>query len=80
MCLLSPSLFPPQGYWQPEGDINRYHVAIKVLNEEAGGPEASKEILQVGGMEEVGGEGGREGRKGLEGLSDPFKFPCRRGC
>ena len=37
-----------QGYWQPEGDINRYHVAIKVLNQENASPEASKELLQEG--------------------------------
>lgn len=37
-----------EGYWQPEGDAHRYHVAIKVLNEETASPEASKELLQEG--------------------------------
>lgn len=37
-----------QGYWKPEGDKNKYHVAIKVLKEDSATPEASKELLQEG--------------------------------
>ena len=38
----------PQGYWQPQDDKNRYHVAIKVLNEGTATGEASRELLQEG--------------------------------
>jgi len=34
-----------QGYWQPEGDINEYTVAIKVLIETSSS--SQKELLQV---------------------------------
>ena len=37
-----------QGFWQPEGDKHRYHVAIKVLNEGTASADASKELLQEG--------------------------------
>ena len=37
-----------QGFWQPEDDQNKYHVAIKVLNDDTTSPEASKELLQEG--------------------------------
>ena len=34
-----------QGYWKPDGEANRYHVAIKVLKNTS--TEDSKELLQV---------------------------------
>jgi len=42
MCLQNLYL---QGYWQPEGDINKYTVAIKVLIKAS--PSSQKELLQV---------------------------------
>ena len=38
---------PTQGYWTPEGDPNRYEVAIKVLNEGTATSDAQMELLQV---------------------------------
>lgn len=37
-----------QGFWTPENEKARYHVAIKVLNEGTASAEASKELLQEG--------------------------------
>ena len=36
-----------KGYWTPEGDPNRYEVAIKVLNEGTATSDAQMELLQV---------------------------------
>ena len=45
--LTMPITPPTQGYWTPEGDPNRYEVAIKLLNEGTATSDAQTELLQV---------------------------------